>query len=237
MLNFVICDDNLAVTEKLSKMFENIFFKYDYPAKVTLATNKAKELLKHVSENKVDVLVLDINLHSDITGLEIAEKVRKINKDCYIIFTTAHLEYALVAYKYKTFDYLSKPITTERLEETVVRLFEDLNGEPRKYIKLDNKNTIINEDEIEYIKRDGMKIVFHTESRDYELYSSFAKLKGTLPENFVRCHKSFIANINNISKVEPVSNLVYFGKNSTCDIGPKYKNNFMEVIKNYGNIK
>ena len=237
MLNFVICDDNLAVTEKLSKMFENIFFKYDYQAKVTLATNKAKELLRHVSENKVDVLVLDINLHSDITGLEIAEKVRKINKDCYIIFTTAHLEYALVAYKYKTFDYLSKPITTERLEETVVRLFEDLNGEPRKYIKLDNRNTIINEDEIEYIKRDGMKIVFHTESRDYELYSSFAKLKGTLPENFVRCHKSFIANINNISKVEPVSNLVYFGKNSTCDIGPKYKNNFMEVIKNYGNIK
>ena len=237
MLNFVICDDNLAVTEKLSKMFENIFLKYDYPAKVTLATNKAKELLKHISENKVDVLVLDINLHSDITGLEIAEKVRKINKDCYIIFTTAHLEYALVAYKYKTFDYLSKPITTERLEETVVRLFEDLNGEPRKYIKLDNRNTIINEDEIEYIKRDGMKIVFHTESRDYELYSSFAKLKGTLPGNFVRCHKSFIANINNISKVEPVSNLVYFGKNSTCDIGPKYKNNFMEVIKNYGNIK
>lgn len=237
MLNFVICDDNLVVTEKLSKMFENIFFKYDYQAKVTLATSKAKELLKHVSENKVDVLVLDINLHSDITGLEIAEKVRKINKDCYIIFTTAHLEYALVAYKYKTFDYLSKPITTERLEETVVRLFEDLNGEPRKYIKLDNKNTIINEDEIEYIKRDGMKIVFHTESRDYELYSSFAKLKGTLPENFVRCHKSFIANINNVSKVEPVSNLVYFGKNSTCDIGPKYKNNFMDVIKNYGNIK
>ena len=84
MLNFVICDDNLAVTEKLSKMFENIFFKYDYQAKVTLATNKAKELLRHVSENKVDVLVLDINLHSDITGLEIAEKVRKTRRNLQV---------------------------------------------------------------------------------------------------------------------------------------------------------
>ena len=35
-------------------------------------------------------------------------------------------------------------------------------------IKIDNKNTIINENEIQYIKRDGMKLVFHTPTRNYE---------------------------------------------------------------------
>ena len=81
-----------------------------------------------------------------------------------------------------------------------------------------------------------MKLIFHTSARDYEIYSSFSKIKDSLPDNFVRCHKSFIANIDNITKVEPVNNIVHFN-NSSCDIGPKYKNDVLEVIKNYGNFE
>ena len=33
-----------------------------------------------------------------------------------------------MAYKFKTFDYIAKPLTPERLEETIVRLFDDVNG-------------------------------------------------------------------------------------------------------------
>ena len=46
----------------------------------------------------------------ELVRREKAEKIREFNKDCYIIFTTGHLEYSLVAYKLKTFDYLAKPI-------------------------------------------------------------------------------------------------------------------------------
>lgn len=237
MLNFVICDDNNNVLNKLSHMLETLFIKHSLDAEVKFATTDANELLTYIINNKIDVLILDINLHSNVTGLEIAETVRKTNKSCYIIFTTGYLEYALVAYKYKTFDYLCKPITVERLEETVLRLFDDAIGAPKKYIRLDNKNTIINESEVQYIKRDGMKIIFHTDNRDYEVYSSFAKIQDKLPDNFVRCHKSFIANVNNITKLEPTSNLIYFDKNTTCDIGPKYKNYIMEVFDNNGNLK
>ena len=63
-----------------------------------------------------------------------AEEIRRKERD-YLIFTTAHLEYAMVAYKYKTFDYLPKPVTLDRLEDTVKRLFEDVYGLPKKYIK------------------------------------------------------------------------------------------------------
>lgn len=237
MLNFVICDDNLNILNKFSKMLETIFINHNYEATVAFQSTDAESILNFVASNKTDVLILDINLKSNITGLQLAEKVREQNKDCYLIFTTGHLEYAIVAYKLKTFDYLPKPITLERLEDTVVRLFEDINGQPKRYIKIDNKNTLIDENEINYIKRDGMKLVFHTDSRDYETYTSLAKIQEVLPNNFVRCHKSYVANVNKIVNVEPVSNILFFGNNSTCDIGPKYKNNFMEVMKNYGNIE
>ena len=143
----------------------------------------------------------------------------------------------MVAYKYKIFDYLAKPITYDRLEDTIKRLFEDVNSSTKKYIKIDNKNTIIDEAEIQYIKRDGMKLVFHTNSRDYDTYSSFNKFEGKLPETYIRCHKSYIANINQIKDVEPVSGTITFKDGGSCYIGPKYKKEFMEVLKNYGNFE
>ena len=234
MLHFVICDDNLNLLQKLSSTLENIFTKYNYDASVSFQTDNVDSLLQYVDTNKIDVLFLDINLKSNKTGLEVAEMIRKKNKDIYLIFTTGHLEYAMLAYKFKTFDYIAKPFTTERLEDTVVRLFEDIHGLPTKYLKIDNKNTVIDASEIQYIKRDGMKVVFHTSFNDYDTYSSFNKLQDSLPNNFIRCHKSFVVNINKIKNVDFVENRVYFENNSFCEIGPKYKKSLIGVFENYG---
>ncbi len=232
MLNFVMCDDNVSVLNKLAKMLESIFIKYNIEACIGLQSSNAEEVIKYIETNKVDVLFLDINLKSEISGFDIADIARKKNKSSYIIFTTGHLEYALVAYKYKTFDYLPKPIVKERLEETVLRLVDDIKNTPSKFIKLNNNKTIINEDEINYIKKDGMKLVFCTNSRTYETYSSFSKIENCLPENFVRCHKSYIANVKNISNINSNNNTIVFSKDNYCSIGAKYKNNILEVIKN-----
>lgn len=236
MLNFVLIEDDKKMLNDLSHFLESIFMQHDFDAEIGLETDNVSELLSYINNNKVDVLILDIDLDSELSGLEIAEKVRSTNKDCYIIFETAHLEYGLMAYRYKTFDFISKPITRQRLEDSMIRLFDDALGTAKKFIRLDNKNTIIDEKEIKYIKKDGMKLIFHTSARDYEVYSSFSKIQNSLPNNFVRCHKSFIANLDNITKVEPLNNIIHF-KDAYCDIGPKYKNSFMEVFKNYGNLE
>lgn len=237
MLNFVICDDNLNILDRLEKMLDTIFCKNDFEAQVAFSSDNTEEVLNYISSNKVDVAMLDINLKSNKTGIELAKEIRKINKNIYIIFTTGHLEYAMIAYKVKTFDYIAKPINYDRLEETIIRLFEDVTSVPKRYLKIDNKNTLVDESEVQYIKRDGMKLVFHTNSRDYDTYSSFNKFQDQLPENYIRCHKSYIANINQIKDVEPVSGTITFKNGDTCDIGPKYKSDLMEVLNNYGNIQ
>lgn len=235
MLNFVLCDDNLNIVKKLKEMLEILFVKNDIDAKIGFYTDKPEEILKYENENIVDVLILDINLNSNISGIDLAKEIRKHNKKVYLIFSTGHLEYSLVAYSVKTFDYLPKPLTFERLEITVNRLLDDLsNGSSKKFIQLDKK-TIINEEEINYIKKDGMKLVFCTSSGNYETYSSFNKIESLLPDNFVRCHKSYIANTDTIQNINISNNTVFFNNDLSCDIGPKYKNNLMEVFK-YGNI-
>lgn len=234
MLNFAICDDNANILDRLSKMLETIFMKNELDSIISFKSTSGHELLSYLDENHVNVLLLDIDLKSDITGLELAEKIRNKNKSIYFIFSTGHLEYMLTAYKVKTFDYLPKPITLERLEETILRLVADMKQDPKKFIRLDNKNTIINQDSIYYIQKDGMKLVFHTENRLYEIYSSFNKIQPCLPDNFVRCHKSFIANVDKVLDIHS-DNTILFDNKNYCFIGPKYKNNFMEVF-NHGNF-
>ena len=126
MLNFVLCDDNLSAIDKLSKMLNSIIISKNLKCQISFSTTDPKELLKYVQTNLTHVLFLDIDLKSNTSGLELAEKIRKVDKSIYIIFVTGHFEFSLVAYKYKTFDFLQKPLTKERLEETILRLYSDI---------------------------------------------------------------------------------------------------------------
>lgn len=231
MLNFVLCDDNLVIVNKLKEMLEFLFVKHDIEAKITFTSDNSIDVLDFIENNHVDVIILDINLNSDISGLELAKRIRKNNKGVYIIFSTGHLEYSLVAYSVKTFDYLPKPITIERLEVTIMRLLEDVKFSNKRFIYINNR-TIINYSEINYIKKDGMKLVFCTDSHSYETYNSFSKIQSILPDNFIRCHKSYIANTDNILNISANKNRILFKNDLSCEIGPKYKNNLMEVFKN-----
>lgn len=232
MLNFAICDDNSNILSKISKMIEAIFINNKLDGKVCFTTNNSSELLNYSKRNTIDVYILDIDLKSSNSGLDLASEIRANNKNSYLIFTTAHLEYIMLAYKYKTFDYLAKPITMERLEETLLRLFEDVKCSSNKYINIGNSQNMLNENDIYCIKKQGMKLIYCTKEKSYETYSSFNKIETCLPENFIRCHKSYIANINKISNINPSNNTIQFDNSTTCSIGPKYKLNLMEVLNN-----
>ena len=223
MLNFALCDDNYSAIDKLSKMLNSILISNNLKGQITFTSSSPDKLLNFVKHNPVHVLLLDI---------ELAEQIRAIDKSVYIIFITGHFEFSLIAYKCKTFDFLAKPLTKERFEETILRLYSDVFGDTSRYIRLDNNKTVIKEDSIRFIKKDGMKVIFHTDTRDYETYSSFNKISDMLPYNFVRCHKSYIVNVGKISDIDIPKNTIHFSNNDSCYIGPKYKEILMEVLEN-----
>ena len=237
MLNFIICDDEPHMLTRLSSLFEKAFLKNDFDAKIVLKTSDYKEVISYMSTNTVNVVVLDIEFkNSNMNGLNIAKEIRKFNKDCYIIFITSHFEYLMQAYNYKTFAYLFKTsLSVDSLSDTLSRLFDDISSNSRKFLKIDNKGTFVDLNDIQYIEKNGMKLIYHTFNEHFETYNSFSKIENDLPENFVRCHKSFIVNINNIDYICFPNSSITFKNGDVCYIGPKYKNCFMEVI-NYDTV-
>ena len=239
MVNFVICDDEIHMVEKISILLEKAFLKNDFDAKIVLKTTDYNEVVSFMSSNIVNVVILDIEFRgSNITGLDVANKIRKINKNCYLIFITSHFEYVMQAYKFKTFDYLIKnAITLETLTNTLNRLFDNISNTNVKFFRVDNRGTFIDLNDIQFIEKNGMRIIYHTSHKDYETYNSFKKIENKLPNNFVRCHKSFIANLKNIVNISFSDNTILFKNDSICYIGPKYKNSLMEMINNNAVVK
>ena len=232
MLNFILCDDEPKMLDRLSILFEKAFAKNDFDAKVVLKTSDYREVLDFMSNNTVNVIVLDIEFkNSNINGLAIAEEIRKINNSCYIFFITSHYEYLAQAFEYKTFAYIFKNnLSLDTISRTLTRLSNDISGNTKKFLKIDNKGTFIELNEIQFIEKSGMKLIYHTTNDYFYTYASFSKIENLLPKNFVRCHKSFIANINSISSISLSNNSITFNNNEVCYIGPKYKKSFMEVV-------
>ncbi len=227
MLSFVMCDDNHNILNRLEKMLESILINNKLSGQVTYSTTNPDNLLNYVKTNPIDVVILDIDLKSNISGMDLANIIRKRNKKAYIIFTTAHLEYSMIAYKYKTFDFLAKPVTLERLEETIIRLFDDISADNSYFFKVNKNKVCINSNDIYFIQKQGKKAIFKTSGTDLELNSSFSNILSNLPKNFVRCHKSYIVNLNKISHIQS-NNTIVFSDNAKiqCQIGPKYEDLF-----------
>ena len=234
MLNFVICDDNENSLSKFSKMLNLVFENNNLDGQILLSTPNAYDALNFIAKNTIDVVILDIDLQADISGLDLAQKIRKINKNAYIIFATAHLEYLIMAYKCKTFDYLPKPITLNNLESTIIRLYNDVKIAEKQtsYIKINNKDTLLNANLVYFIQKDNSRLIFKTATTEYSTYSSFNKVQPNLPSNFMRCHKSYIVNMTNIEKID--KDTIFFDSTNVlkCYIGHFYKKNFLEVFNN-----
>ncbi len=118
MKSIIVDDERLARREMRSLLGEipNV--------EIIGEAGSGEEAIEMISVLKPNLVLLDINMPG-MNGFEVLEH---LPKDCKsrVIFTTAHDEYAIQAFKVNAIDYLLKPIEPERLNEAIARAFEIL---------------------------------------------------------------------------------------------------------------
>ncbi len=233
MFKIAICDDSDSIRTKFISMLEHVMEKNNIDGEVIFDTGDPEKFYNYVSKNHVDVILLDIDLKSMISGLDLAKKIREINKSINIIFVSAHLEYVFLSFKVKTFDYLVKPVSSEKLEECIIRLTNYTSSDTINFIKIKSGSLthLIKKSDIVYVEKANSKSYVYTLNEIIETNNSLDDFKKILPDNFCRCHKSYIVNLSKISRIDSITNDVIFNNSFKCQMGRKYRKSFLDALE------
>ncbi|NOT51625.1 MAG: response regulator transcription factor [Chitinophagaceae bacterium] len=172
----------------------------------------AKEALKGITTQPVELVFLDINMPG-LTGFQF---LRSMTNPPAVIFTTAYREHAMEGFDANAIDYLLKPIAIERFLLAVNKAWKFLrpainetgnttikDSEDFFFVKADGGLTKIFFEEILFIEalKEYVKIV--TKDRSVITYHTISGLEEKLPTGkFYRTHRSYIVNIKAITSIE-----------------------------------
>ena len=222
MIKIGMCDDDLNSIKMAAKLLEAEIIEQELDAEITIVSDNQKDVFDQLYLRNIDILFLDIDFKkSGKNGIEFAKDLRKINKDFYLVFLSAHQRYIHVSLITKVFDFLVKPINRETLCELVSRLKDEFNSNNSLFLHL-NKWNFVRTDDILYIEKSGKKSLVVTREFTYPTTKNLNILLEELPRNFARCHKSYILNKNKVISLDKKQGIAIFGKNISCLVNSQF---------------
>ncbi|MGE4214717.1 MAG: LytR/AlgR family response regulator transcription factor [Anaerotignaceae bacterium] len=194
-----ICDDCANDREILTRYIEQYMdtLHLDYTLS---AFESGEDFLESVPTKEYDMVFLDIYM-KEKTGVETARTLRETDQSCLIIFTTTSLDHALDGFEVGAVHYLVKPLRYEDVEVGLDRC-KQLFAQAEKYIdvKTGHMVTRILLKDIIFAEVYGNTVLIHTKPEKIKAYLSLDELGKLLPMDiFLRCHRSYIVNMNFIA--------------------------------------
>ncbi len=222
MIKIGMCDDNLNSIKIASKLLEAEIIEQDLDAEISIISSDQKKIFDAIYNKEIDVLFLDIDFKNNgKNGIDFAKDLRKINKNFYLVFLSAHQRYLHVSLTTKIFDYLVKPINRDTISDIVSRLKDEFANNKALFLHL-NKWEFVRTDDIFYIEKNGKKSIIVTDDINFTTTKGLNTLLSELPQNFLRCHKSYILNSDKVLSIDKKLGLASFGKNITCPINTQF---------------
>jgi len=207
-MNVIIIDDEHLARSIIKKYLTNY-----QSVKIVAECSDGFEGYKAIKEYEPDLIFLDIQMPK-ITGFEMLELIENKPK---VIFTTAFDEYALKAFDQNAIDYLLKPYSQDRFDKAMEKILQkpdtikndtilntsDNELETRVVVKHQGNIKIIQTTDIIYIEAYDDYVKIHTAENIYVKKKTMNYFEQAFnPKQFVRVHRSYIIQVNQITKIE-----------------------------------
>ncbi len=202
----VIDDDDIdrSVIESEAK-------KFSFLQKTGTFSNPV-EALEIIFEAEPDVIFLDIEMPG-LTGIEFLKQ--KPLASAIVVFITSHPEFALEGFEFNAFDYVLKPVSSERFARCALRLRDFFQMRMKSYAfdSAQEKDFIIIKQGYDKYKISLADILFLEAMKDYTKITTTAKqylvlttlnaMTEKLPADlFIRIHRSYVVNKNKVDAVQ-----------------------------------
>jgi two-component system, LytTR family, response regulator len=220
MIKAIVIDDEPLAASIVKNYLEN------HPSiTVVQECGNGFEGLKAILQHRPELIFLDVQMPK-INGFEMLEL---LDEPPAVIFTTAFDEYALKAFEAHAVDYLLKPFSRERFDKAVQKwmslrtgpearestreLLENAPASPdphRVVVRTGSHIRIIPLPDIHYIEACDDYVKIHTAEGSFLKKKTMQHFEQTLPSGqFVRVHRSFILQVQQITRIEPMGKESY----------------------------
>lgn len=239
MIPVYICDDEAHVRNRLETVISRQIMILGCDMGPVRPTCEPDELLALQRENSVPaVYFLDIDFPGMISGLELAQKLRQYDPRGFIVFITAHEDFAFETFRLRleALDYIVKgnisdmTLRVQRCLESIRERMQAQSASAGNYCTIKILDTVrhIPVESILYFEAVGYHhtLRLHLDDELLEFNSSLNHFTGELGDGFWRCHRSFLVNRSRIRAVRMKEQLVEMDNGEMCLLSRKAKSEY-----------
>lgn len=179
------------------------------PFKLTVL-NTLDDADDFLASHTIDVLFLDLNLQGK-DGFELLKN--KLCESFHTIVVSANSDRALEAFDLGVLDFVAKPFTQERVQKAVDRLRDKTHMGTSKYLTYKHlgQAELLAIEDIHYLKAEGHYTNILTSDGQTILHDkNLDKLLATLPQHFIRIHRSYAVPLHHMKSIETQAGSKYW---------------------------
>ncbi len=197
-MRVIICDDELHYRQLLHEKILQDSFVHDYEVEVTEYGSGA-QLVEAVEKGvSADVFFLDVQMEQGTDdGIRAARELRKRGEHGLIVYVTGFIDYMQTGYEVRAFRYLLKSQMTDQLSQVLYDIRQELSGQVFMF-RLGGEQMLVDKRQIMYFESDKRMLRLVTMETEYRFYGNLDQTEQELGETFLRCHKSYLVNMEGI---------------------------------------
>jgi DNA-binding LytR/AlgR family response regulator len=244
--NILIVEDEGIVAKDIQQSLK----KHGYQVVDTCSTSE--QALLAAREKKPDLILMDIMLKGDVSGIETAEIIKK-SLDIPVVFLTAYADKSTLSKAKVTepYGYIIKPFKEIDLHTTIemaihkhssdlavkkerdllYSLIENKDENEVLFLKSHARLDKVKTSEILFVEalKDYVKVC--TENKDYVIHTTMKDIESKLSTpSFIRVHRSYVVRIDKISSING-NELIIEKQNTVIPIGASHRDELMSRIK------
>ncbi len=238
MYRLLLCEDNeqdrIWIKRALDEIFDDMDQAYQLSAFMT-----GEQVLFHMQPGLYDIAIFDVELDK-ADGIEIAKKLRQIDKNVVILFASVHSKNVFSSFAAEPLSFLAKPLKKAEFASYIRKAVQkaDKIQKDRYTVSLNNSVFAVPVRDILYFESIGRTIRLKAEHTDFVFYDKLSALEeDPRLRSFFRCHQSYLVNMDHCFEVTEKDIRLSDGERIPVSRSKNrgFKEAFVRYLGRYGN--
>lgn len=202
MIRIAIVDDEKIILNSIHKKIEKILYDLNTESEIQDFTS-GKTALKEITKMNFDIVFLDIDM-PDVSGMEIAKKIRIQDEKLEIVFITNKDELVYDTIKFSPFRFIRKSRLDEEIQETLHEFIAKLNNRKAVYVfSTSNGEKTVQPVRIRYIEVSSHKLSIHLPNESFVTNGNLKDIEELFyTYGFIKIHHSFLVNFRFVNYIK-----------------------------------